>query len=54
MGNQTGCVMNKIIVIKAAAAIAAAAVASTTIASANPFFLFGQPIQAAPRRPGPG
>ena len=40
-----GCVMNKISFFKAAAAIAAL-VASTSIASANPFFLFGQPMQA--------
>ena len=44
--------MKKIIVLKAAAAIAAL-VASTTIASANPFFLFGQPMQAAPRVQAP-
>jgi lipoprotein-anchoring transpeptidase ErfK/SrfK len=36
--------MNKISVFKTAAAIAAL-IASTTIASANPFFLFGQPMQ---------
>ena len=39
--------MNKISFIKAAAAIAAL-VASTTIASANPFFFLGQPMQTAP------
>src|SRR5262245_31409834 len=39
-----GCVMKKSSLFKAAAAIAAL-IASTPIASANPFFLFGQPMQ---------
>jgi lipoprotein-anchoring transpeptidase ErfK/SrfK len=44
--------MNKISFIKAAAAIAAL-VASTSIASANPFFLFGQPMQQQPAMQAP-
>jgi lipoprotein-anchoring transpeptidase ErfK/SrfK len=39
--------MNTIRFLKAAAAIATL-IASTTIVSANPFFLFGQPMQTAP------